>query len=178
MLKKFLNLDIWCKLVVLYMWGSLFIGKASAYVGLALGGLLLFSPRVLWDRWYVALTRRSDPLNRTAWALLVSLAYGFAQTIYGVLQGYTLLTALQILVFNLCPVYLFLGIWVGRRHPETVRKYIRFMALCIVVYTPIYFLFLRKANITLTGILPTACTPSVWKSTLFSWHSLPISRIG
>ena len=154
MLKKFLNLDIWCKLVVLYLWGSLFLGKASAYVGLALGGLLLFAPRVLWDRWYVALTRRSDPLNGTAWALLVSLAYGFAQTIYGVLQGYQLITALQILVFNLCPVYLFLGIWVGVRHPATVRKYIRFMALCIVIYTPIYFLFLRKANITLTGVLP------------------------
>jgi len=26
--------------------------------------------------------------------------------------------------------------------------------LCIVIYTPIYFLFLRKANITLTGVLP------------------------
>ena len=154
MVKKFLNLDMWSKLVVLYMWGSLFLGKASAYVGLALGGLLLFGPRVLWDRWYLALTRRSDPLNKTAWALMVSLAYGFAQVIYGVLQGYPLFTALQILVFNLCPVYLFLGIWVGMRHPGTVRKYIRFMALCIVIYTPIYFLFLRKANITLNGVLP------------------------
>ena len=48
MVKKFLNLDMWSKLVVLYMWGSLFLGKASAYVGLALGGLLLAWGLVRW----------------------------------------------------------------------------------------------------------------------------------
>ncbi len=63
MLKKFLSFDTWTKLVVFYMWSSEFIGKASAYVGLALGALLIFSVRVLWDRWYLALTRRDDPLN-------------------------------------------------------------------------------------------------------------------
>ena len=76
MLKKFLSFDNWTKLVVFYLWCSQFLGKASVYVGLALGGLLIFSTRVLWDRWYLALTRGSDPLNRVAWALLVSLLYG------------------------------------------------------------------------------------------------------
>jgi hypothetical protein len=154
MLKKFQSLDNWSKLAVLFLWGSEFIGKASAYVGLALGGLLIFSTRVLWDRWYLALTRRSDPLNRVAWALLVSLLYGFAETIYGVLQGYPLFTALQILVFNLCPIYLFLGLWVGFRHPGTIRKYYRFLAWFTVIYVPLYFLFFKNLNITLTGIIP------------------------
>src|ERR1700739_202555 len=144
MLKKFLSFDIWTKLVVFYMWSALFIGKVSAYVGLLLGALLIFGVRVFWDRWYLALTRRGDPLNGVGWALLVSLLYGIAQVIYGVsFLGYSLFTALQILVFNVCPIYMFLGIWVAIRHPGAVRSYIRFMAWWMVIYTPIYFLFLQ-----------------------------------
>jgi hypothetical protein len=154
MLKKFLSLDNWSKLVVLFLWGQEFIGKASAYLGLAMGGVLLFSTGVLWDRWYLALTRRSDPLNRVAWALLVSLLYGFGETIYGVLQGYPVFTALQILVFSICPIYLFLGLWVGFRHPGAIRKYYRFLAWFTVIYVPLYFLFFKNLNITLTGIIP------------------------
>ena len=43
MLQKFLRLDNWSKLVVLFLWSGSFLGKASAYVGLAIGGLLIFS---------------------------------------------------------------------------------------------------------------------------------------
>jgi hypothetical protein len=155
MLKKFLSFDIWTKLVVFFLWSSLFIGKVSAYVGLLLGALLLFSVRVFWNRWYVALTRRGDPMYGLSWALLVSLVYGIAQVIYGVsFLGHSLFTALQILVFNLAPVYLFLGIWVAVRHPLAVRTYIRFMAWWMVIYTPIYFLFLQHLNLTLNGVLP------------------------
>lgn len=155
MLKKFLNFDNWTKMVVLFMWSSLFVGKVSAYLGLLLGALTIFSVRVLWDRWFVALTWRGDPMRGVAWALLVSLVYGVAQVIYGVLfLGHSLFTALQILVFNLGPVYLFLGIWVGIRHPRAIRTYIRFLAWWLVIYTPIYFLFLQHLNLSLTGLLP------------------------
>jgi hypothetical protein len=155
MLKKFLNFDNWTKMVVLFMWSSLFVGKVSAYLGLLLGALTIFSVRVLWDRWFVALTWRGDPMRGVAWALLVSLVYGVAQVIYGVLfLGHSLFTALQILVFNLGPVYLFLGIWVGIRHPGAIRTYIRFLAWWLVIYTPIYFIFLQHLNLSLTGLLP------------------------
>ncbi len=154
MLKKFLHLDNWTKMVVLYLWSSQFLGKASVYLGLALGGLLLFSARLLWDRWYRALTRASDPMNRVAWALLVSLLYGFAQVIRGILIGYEPMTALQILIFNLCPVYLFLGLWIGSRHPGIIRRYVRFVAWLAVVYTPLYFIFFKNLHISLSGILP------------------------
>jgi hypothetical protein len=155
MLKKFLSFDNWTKMVVVYMWASMFIGKAAAYLGLLIGALTLFSTRVLWDRWYRALTFRSDPMRGVGWALLVSILYGIAQVIYGVsFLGYSPLTALQILVFNLGPAYLFLGVWVGIRHPGAIRTYIRFMAWWMVIYTPIYFLFLQHLNLSLTGILP------------------------
>ena len=154
MLKKFLYLDNWSKLAVVYLWSSQFIGKASVYIGLAMGGLLIFSARVLWDRWYLALTRGTDPLNRLAWALLVSVLYGFAQVIRGTLIGYSVLYAFQILVFNLCPVYLFLGLWIGFRHPGFIQKYIRFLAWLSVVYIPLYFIFFKNMHITLAGLVP------------------------
>jgi hypothetical protein len=147
------NTDNWTRLVICFLWGSILIGKASAFVGLAIGVLLFLDPRVLLNRWYTALTRR-DPLSGFGWALLISLLYGIAQVIYGVLLGNSLFTALQILIFNICPLYLFLGIWAGTRRPEIVRNYTRFVAWFCVIYTPLYFLFLNKVSLSLTGLLP------------------------
>lgn len=154
MIKRFLKFDIWTKAVVLFLWVGGLLGKASAYLGLLMGGIMLLSPRVLWDRWYKALTVREDLLHQWAWALALSLVYGFAEVFSGVIQGYPLLTALEILVFNLCPVYVFLGLWVGSRHPGAARGYIRFTAWFAVIYTPLYFLFFSKLKISLSGFLP------------------------
>ena len=93
-------------------------------------------------------------MGGSAWAILVSLVYGFGELIYGVLLGYPFFTALQILVFNICPVYVFLGIWVGARHSNLIRRYIRYVAWFMVIYTPLYFLFFSKLKLSLTGILP------------------------
>lgn len=151
MLKKFRELDGWTKAVVLLLFGGGLIGKASAYIGLAFGGLLLLSTRLLWDRWFLSLTRRQHPLNEISWPFLISLLYGFAQVINGVLQGYPLRTALQILIFNINPAYIFLGVWVGSRYPGIVRVYIRFLAWYVVIYAPLYFLVLNKLTLTIGG---------------------------
>ena len=119
---------------------------------MAIGLVLLLDPRVFLNRWYTALTRR-DALSGFSWALLTSLLYGIAQVVYGVQLGNPLPTALQILVFNIFPLYLFLGIWVGTRRPEIVRQFIRFTAWFAVGYTPLYLLFLNKITLSLTGIL-------------------------
>jgi hypothetical protein len=147
MLRKLLGLDAWTKVVLFVLIGSMFVGKASVYVELAFGGLLLVSTRLLWDPWYNALTRPQDRLNGIGWPLLISLIYGFGQVIYGHLQGHSTLTAFQILLFNIYPVYLFLGIWVGFRHPGMVRAYIKWMAWYIAFYTPLYYVFLNKLSI-------------------------------
>jgi hypothetical protein len=154
MVKKFLSFDVWTKMVVLFLWGGALIGKFSAYVGLAIGALLIFSARILWDRWFRALTRDKDVLHGWSWALVVSLLYGFAMLFYGLEQGYPLVTALEILVFNINPIFIFLGIWVGSHHPAILRVYIRYSAWFVVFYTPLYFLFFSKLNVSLSGILP------------------------
>jgi hypothetical protein len=154
MVKKFLSFDVWTKMVVLFLWGGALIGKFSAYIGLAIGGLLIFSARILWDRWFRALTRDKDVLHGWSWALVVSLLYGFAMLFYGLEQGYPLVTALEILVFNINPIFIFLGIWVSSKHPAILRVYIRYSAWFVVIYTPLYFLFFSKLNVSLSGVLP------------------------
>jgi hypothetical protein len=147
LLSRLLGLDAWTKVVLIVLIGTMFMGKGSVYVELAFGGLLLLSTRLLWDPWYKALTCRQDGLNSIGWPLLISVLYGFGQVIYGILQGHSILVAFQILLFNIYPVYLFLGIWVGFRHPGMVRAYIRWMAWYIAFYTPLYYLFLNKLSI-------------------------------
>ena len=151
MLRKLRNLDGWTKVVLFVFFGSMFLGKASVYIELAFGGLLLLSTRLLWDRWYNALTRPQHELKGIGWPLLVSLIYGFAQVIYGILLGHSKITTFQILLFNIYPVYLFLGIWVGSLHPGFVRAYVKWMAWYIACYTPIYYLFLNKLSISADG---------------------------
>src|ERR1700744_5256644 len=118
--RRLLALEGWTKVTLFLLVGVMFVGKAAPYIAIAFGGCLLLSPRVLFDRWFNALTRHNDLLNGISWPLLVSLVYWFAQLIYGILLGYSVKIAFLILVFNICPVYLFLGIWVGFRHPEMV----------------------------------------------------------
>ena len=57
MLRKYLSFDNWTKMVVLYLWSARFSERRPVYIGLSMGGLLLFGIRVFWDRWYLALTR-------------------------------------------------------------------------------------------------------------------------
>ncbi len=149
MLRKFRELDGWTKSAIVILCGVMFMGKAAAYVALGFGGLLLLSPRLLWDRWYIGITRRQDALSEIALPLLISLLYGFAQVIYGAFLGYSVQTAFQIFIFNICPVYMFLGMWVGSRHPGFVRGYIRFMAWYMVFYAPLYFLVFSKLNLSM-----------------------------
>ena len=57
------------------------------------------------------------------------LLYGIAEVINGVVfQGYDTTYAFKILVFNINPVYIFLGAYVSFRHPGFMRALIRFTA--------------------------------------------------
>ena len=73
--------------------------------------------------------------------MLISISYGIFQVIRGVLLGFQPLTAVQNLVFNVYPLYLFVGIWVGKRRPELLLRYVQILPSC--------FAFMRR---------PTCCT--------------------
>jgi hypothetical protein len=136
--------DVWTKFAIVQLCGCWFLGKIFAVVGGPLVALLFFN-RNLCQSLYRALTRR-DPLSFVSWTLLVSIMYGVCETVYGVLSGHDPVTALQILVFNFCPLYLFLGIWAGARRPGFLQGFIKFTFWYGTVYTFVYFLVLRNLS--------------------------------
>jgi O-Antigen ligase len=104
----------------------------------------------LFDPWMKALTT-SDPVSPFAWFLLMSIAYGIFEVVRGILLGFPPLTAIQNLVFNIYPIYFFLGLWVGKRRPELVLKFYQVFAICFTIYAPAYLLVLNKIYITMPG---------------------------
>jgi hypothetical protein len=137
--------DNWTRFAVFLLYAFTFVGKPFAYFGGPLGGALLFN-RAICDRIYIALTRR-DLLSAVTWAVLLSIMYGICEVVYGVLSGNDPALALRTFVFNLCPLFLFLGIWAGSQKPSLVRSYVRFCAWFNAIVAPVYFLFLRNSDL-------------------------------
>ncbi len=60
------------------------------------------------------------------------------------LLGFSPIIAMENLVFNVYPLYLFLGIWLGKRRPELLLRYVQIFAVLFCIYAPAYLLFLHK----------------------------------
>ena len=157
--EPFSSMDGWAKLVFVMLLGSSF-GRAFYYIGfppakIFIGDIVLvlfflLRPKELCDRWIIALTK-GNVFGPFAWTLLLSILYGIFEVLYGLYSGYPILTALELLVFNIYPVYLFLGLWVGAGHPTMLQKMVRGWAWILVLYGPAYILFLNKVTLTMPG---------------------------
>lgn len=149
----------WAKWIFIMMLGSDF-GRSFYYLGIPpakifIGEIVLvlvfvFRPRELCDRWTSFLIRPSA-FGPFAWCLLFSILYGVFEVVYGLSAGYSLLTALQNLVFNIYPIYFFLGVWAGRDYPTLFQKIIRYWAWTLAIYGPAYLLFLHSVKLTMPG---------------------------
>jgi hypothetical protein len=153
-------MDFWTKVAFFLLMGYSLFSRAFAYIGIppakifigevALAAFICFKPRAIFDRWHDGLTR-GGPMGAFAWALLLSLIYGGFEAIYGLLSGYRPVTAFENLVFNVYPLYLFLGLWAGVHRPDLLRKYIRYIAWYSTFYGPLYLAFLGKLKWNLPG---------------------------
>lgn len=143
---------------IFLLYGFFFLDKLLVYISFPFTAILLLDPRVFFDRVYSALTKPGY-LGGLTWALLVSTLFGIVEVIYGLLSGYPLVSALKILVFNLCPWFLFLGIVAGMQRPWSVRNYIRFLAYFHAIEGPIYYLFLRHVGFKI-GATDVSFAPS------------------
>ncbi len=152
--------DNWSRWVLLLLVGLSLTGRSFSYLGippaklfigdLTLAAFLLLRPRKLFDRWIGALTR-GGPLGPLAWLLLASIAYGMFEVIRGVMAGFSPLIAIENLVFNVYPLYLFLGIWLGTRRPGLLLRFIQVFAICFCIYAPAYLLFLHNVKLEMPG---------------------------
>ncbi len=157
---RFRDWDAWSKYLLLFLLGFCLTGRSFSYLGippaklfigdLTLAAFILLRPRQLFDRWFSALTK-GGPIAPFGWVLLISIAYGIFETIRGILVGFSPLVAFQNLVFNIYPMYFFLGLWVGARRPELMRRLIQLYAWGLCIYGPLYFLVLNKVTLTMPG---------------------------
>ena len=156
----FLKWDMWSKWVLFLLVGYALTGRSFSYLGippaklfigdLTLAAFLFLQPRKIFDPWILALTK-GGPLSSFGWVLLISIAYGIFEVIRGVLLGFTPLIAIQNLVFNVYPLFFFLGLWLGARRPELLLRYVQTFAFCLAIYAPLYLLLLYKVNAIMPG---------------------------
>jgi hypothetical protein len=152
-------LSFWGLCALLIALGSSF-GRSFFYIGIPPAhvfiGDILLAMFVLFraDRslgaWARMLIGPSD-YTLFSWCLLISCLYGGFEVLYGLHRGYPVLTALENLAFNVYPMYLFLGIWVGEQYPTLLKKAYRGLAWILAIYGPAYFLFLDKIQWNMPG---------------------------
>jgi hypothetical protein len=156
----FLKWDLWSKWVLFLLVGYALVGRSFSYIGippaklfigdLTLAAFIFLRPRKIFDPWILAITK-GGPVSAFAWMLLISIAYGIFEVIRGVLLGFSPLYALQNLVFNVYPLFFFLGLWVGARRPELLLRYVQTFAVCLAIYAPLYMIVLDKVWILMPG---------------------------
>jgi hypothetical protein len=134
--------DGWTKFATFQLYGVYYLGKIFALLAGPLIAVLVFH-RGLCDTAFRALTRR-DTLSFLCWTLLVSIMYGIWGVVYGIMSGYSVITALEVLVFNFCPLYLFLGMWAGAHRPTVLQTFIKFSLWYTTAFTFAYFFVLRN----------------------------------
>jgi hypothetical protein len=152
--------DMWSKWVLFLLVGLSLTGRSFSYLGippaklfigdLTLAAFIFLRPRQLFDPWINALTK-GGALGPLAWILLISISYGIFQVIRGILLGFAPIIAVENLVFNVYPLYLFLGLWLGKRRPELLLKFVQVFAVLFCIYAPAYLLFLHTINVKMPG---------------------------
>ncbi len=157
-------MNFWVGLALFIFYGYSFLGKWFAFFAIPLSALLLLNSAIVLNPWFKALTRRG-PLGGISWALLLALMCGVCQLVRGLLLGYEVYAVFQILLFNVTPVYLFVGVWLEASRPGTLRQWVRVLAWGEVVYLLLYYLVLNKIQVAL-GMQELFFTPGSGSWTL------------
>jgi hypothetical protein len=137
--------------------GFLSFGRTFSYVGvqslrLYIGDvvLLIF---LLWrpDAVIEFLLSGSSAIKEFCWVYLIFLAYGFVLVMRGIALEYPVLSTFQSFVFNVYPLYFFVGIWIGRRYPGFLSRLMPTLAWCTGLYGTAYILYLNKIHVLMPG---------------------------
>jgi O-Antigen ligase len=149
---------MWRHIALVLVVGYACIGRSFAYLGLApakifIGEISLIAfaftqPNSAFGRWTASLIS-CDGLSNLGWAYLIFLQYGILELLRGLSFGYDRVQCIQNLVFNVYPLFLFLGIHVGLADPGFLRSLVRAQAWVCGVYGTAYLLFLHRFDTVL-----------------------------
>src|SRR4051812_7680317 len=144
---------MWRHIALVLVVGYACIGRSFAYLGLAparifIGEISLIAfvftePNSAFGRWTASLLS-CDGLSNLGWAYLLFLQFGILEFLRGLSLGYSPVQCGQNLVFNVYPLFLFLGIHVGLADPSFLPSLVRAQAWVCGVYGTAYLLFLHQ----------------------------------
>ncbi|WP_117237365.1 hypothetical protein [Thermus sediminis] len=151
-------MGIWARAWVFLVLGYGLFGRSFAYLGIpalklfvgeaVLGAFLLTQARRVLGIWAAWLLRGGRE-GFLGWSLLAFLSYGAFQIIYGLLRGHDPLLILQNFVFNLYPLYLFLGFTLAKRYPLLLRRTLGWFAWLNAIYGISYLFLLNRLGLYL-----------------------------
>lgn len=91
---------------------------------------------------------RGNSLTAFTWVLFFSLGFGLFETGRGLLAGYPPSITVQCLVFHVYPLFLWIGLNVGRRCPESLQKMVVPFCWATGIYGIAYVFVLAPRGLT------------------------------
>lgn len=146
--------NIW----VILMLGYMLFNRSFAYIGIlpfqifiseiALIFFIIMRGGWLINTWMSWITKKNI-FYFLGVLLIAFIGYGIFQFLRGLLVGYNYMVALKNLVFNIYPLYIFYGFWIGRRYPHLLRKIVYIFAWLNAIYGILYLVYLGQLKIYL-----------------------------
>ena len=124
------------------------LGVKPLFIGeIALASFLFWQFRAYLLRLFQPLMIPRPP-SAVSWTMLVFLCHGILQAVRGVMTCDAKLTAMMCFAFHLYPLFFFVGIDVGVRHPTFLRKMLRSFLWIHGIYGLIYILVLSPLGLS------------------------------
>lgn len=153
-------LSLWDRLAALQVIGYLAMTRSFAYLGVAplkifigelvLGSFLISHCREIINLWTRA-TLHGSPLSGFCISLLLFVLYGVVELARGIALEHPPFIAFQNFVFNLYPLYCFLGLWVGWSNPWILGRIAAGLAWFNGIYGLAYVLALHRSTLVIPG---------------------------
>lgn len=154
------RLKLWAAVAAFLVCGYGLWGRAFAYIGIpsaklfigdvTLALFVVCCTSALIDLWIVGLLY-STPLSAFCWGLIFFQFYGVLEVARGLWLDYPPLPAVQELVFNLYPIYFFMGIVAALAWPKILGHIVRLLALTGCLVGLVYYVFFRDVVFTIAG---------------------------
>ncbi|MGB8322335.1 MAG: O-antigen ligase family protein, partial [Candidatus Acidiferrum sp.] len=140
--------------------GYLCMGRTFAYLGIpslhlyigeiVLGLFFVFGPQTVNGRW-IWLPIKTTAFRGYKKLLTIFLIFGIFQVVHGIYAGHSPLLAIRDLAMNYYPLYFPVGLWVGLRDFNYLRRFIRVAAWTNGIYGILYIVILSQIPWSFTG---------------------------
>jgi hypothetical protein len=140
--------------------GYMTFQRPFAYLGIP--GLPLFIGELLLVAFFVFRSEhaghrlvdsllRPGPLGAVAWSITLLIIYGLMLAVRGEIAGFPRQLVAQELAFNVYPLYVFLGLWLGERDPRLLERFLLIMSWVIGIYGIVYMTYLNHTIVAIPG---------------------------